>query len=242
MSKKLKIYCTLFVVVLVYLVVTSVIHFDSYGWGQGGHDKLEFVDEAPGFMTRDTLEGGAVRTISKPTVSYEVYVKPKDARNQRVLLSTAKSIKQSSAGEIQTYKVEMQKVKLETPTSETSFNFYVRILAIASAIVIMIVTIWILCMVYKLIRSIRKGDIFVAQVSKYLETTGILLTALYLFQWFSYYVFTQYCINNIQLTDYYIVYKNECNSMYIITGLALMIVSQIILMGKDLKEEQELTI
>ena len=58
MSKKLKIYCTLFVVVLVYLVVTSVIHFDSYGWGQGGHDKLEFVDEAPGFMTRDTLEGG----------------------------------------------------------------------------------------------------------------------------------------------------------------------------------------
>ena len=135
----------------------------------------------------------------------------------------------------------MQKVKLETPASETSFNFHV-ILAIASAIVIMIVTIWILCMVYKLIRSIRKGDIFVAQVSKYLETTGILLTALYLFQWFSSYVFTQYCINNIQLTDYYIVYKNECNSMYILTGLALMIVSQIILMGKDLKEEQELTI
>jgi hypothetical protein len=30
--------------------------------------------------------------------------------------------------------------------------------------------------------------------------------------------------------------------MYIITGLALMIISQIILKGKDLKEEQELTI
>ena len=30
--------------------------------------------------------------------------------------------------------------------------------------------------------------------------------------------------------------------MYILTGLALMIISQIILMGKDLKEEQELTI
>ena len=241
MNKKLKIYSPLFVVVLVYLVVTSVVHFDSYGWGQGGHDKLEFVDEAPGFVTRDTLEGGAVRTTSLPTVAYEVYVKPKKALHQKVLLSTAKSIQRSSAGEIQTYKVEMQKVKLETPASEKMFNFHV-ILVVASAIVIMIVTIWILCMVYKLIRRIRRGDIFVTQVSKYLETTGILLTVLYLFQWFSSYVFTQYCINHIQLTDYYIVYRNEANSMYILTGLALMIISQIILMGKDLKEEQELTI
>jgi len=241
MNKKLKIYSTLFVVVLVYLVVTSVVHFDSYGWGQGGHDKLEFVDEAPGFVNRDTLEGGAVRTTSLPTVAYEVYVKPKKALHQKVLLSTAKSIQRSSAGEIQTYKVEMQKVKLETPASEKMFNFHV-ILVVASAIVIMIVTIWILCMVYKLIRRIRRGDIFVTQVSKYLETTGILLTVLYLFQWFSSYVFTQYCINHIQLTDYYIVYRNEANSMYILTGLALMIISQIILMGKDLKEEQDLTI
>ena len=241
MNKKLKIYSTLFVVVLVYLVVTSVVHFDSYGWGQGGHDKLEFVDEAPGFVTRDTLEGGAVRTTSLPTVAYEVYVKPKKALHQKVLLSTAKSIQRSSAGEIQTYKVEMQKVKLETPASEKMFNFHV-ILVVASAIVIMIVTIWILCMVYKLIRRIRRGDVFVTQVSKYLETTGILLTVLYLFQWFSSYVFTQYCINHIQLTDYYIVYRNEANSMYILTGLALMIISQIILMGKDLKEEQDLTI
>jgi hypothetical protein len=38
------------------------------------------------------------------------------------------------------------------------------------------------------------------------------------------------------------VFKNECNSMFIFTGLALMIISQIILMGKDLKDEQELTI
>ena len=241
MNKKLKIYSTLFVVVLVYLVVTSVVHIDSYGWGQGGHDKLEFVDEAPGFMTRDTLEGGAVRTITKPTLSYEVYVKPKNLSKQRVLLSTAKSIHQSSAGETQTYKVEMQKVKLVTPTSETSFSFHI-IFAIVSALVVTIVIVWILCMVYKVIRSIRKGDIFVAQVSKYLETTGFLLTALYLFQWFFSYVFTQYCINHIQLSDYYIVYKNEANSMYILTGLALMIISQIILMGKDLKEEQDLTI
>ena len=49
-------------------------------------------------------------------------------------------------------------------------------------------------------------------------------------------------IDHIQLADHSIIFKNECNSMYILTGLTLLIISQIILMGKDLKDEQELTI
>ena len=88
----------------------------------------------------------------------------------------------------------------------------------------------------------RRGELFVAQVSKYLEITGYLLSALYLIQWIAEYALTQYCIQNIQLADYHIVYSNDTNSMYLLTGLALMIISQIILMGKEIKEEQELTI
>lgn len=240
MNKKLKIYSTWFVIVLIFLLVTSVVHYNSYGWAQGGHDTLEFVDEAPEFFTRDTLEGGSVMTKYLPTISYEVYVAPKAARNQRILLSSAKKPYVDKV-EKQTYKVTMQKVKLETPASETKVGLK-AVLLIVSAIVIMVVTIWILCIVYKLVRRIRRGEIFVAQVSKYMETTGILLTVLYLFQWVVSYAFTQYCVHHIQLTDYYVVYKNDTNIMYIITGLALMVISQIILMGKDLKEEQELTI
>ena len=240
MNKKLKIYSTWFVVVLIFLLVTSTVHYDSYSWMQGGHDTLEFVDEAPEFFTRDTLEGGSVTTKYLPTISYEVYVAPKDARHQKILLSSAKKPYVDKV-EKQTYKVTMQKVRLETPASKTKVGLK-AVLLIVSAIVIMIVTIWILCIVYKLVRRIRRGEIFVAQVSKYMETTGILLTVLYLFQWLVSYVFTKYCIQHIQLTDYYVVYKNDTNSMYIITGLALMVISQIILMGKDLKDEQELTI
>ena len=240
MNKKLKIYSTWFVVVLIFLLVTSAVHFDSYSWMQGGHDTLEFVDEAPEFFTRDTLEGGSVTTKYLPTISYEVYVAPKDARHQKILLSSAKK-PYVDKGEKQTYKVTMQKVRLDTPASKTKVGLK-AVLLIVSAIVIMIVTIWILCIVYKLVRRIRRGEIFVAQVSKYMETTGILLSLLYLFRWGVSYAFTQYCVHHIQLTDYYVVYKNDANSMYIITGLALMVISQIILMGKDLKEEQELTI
>jgi hypothetical protein len=82
----------------------------------------------------------------------------------------------------------------------------------------------------------------VTKVAKYLEITGILLSLLYLNALVVSYFITQYFIANIHLADHSIVFKNECNSMFILTGLGLMIISQIILMGKDLKEEQELTI
>ena len=47
---------------------------------------------------------------------------------------------------------------------------------------------------------------------------------------------------NLLLAGYDIDFPIVGDVTFIIMGLALMIVSQIILMGKDLKEEQELTI
>lgn len=55
-------------------------------------------------------------------------------------------------------------------------------------------------------------------------------------------MFTQYLIRNIELAEYEVVFTNDTNQMYILTGLALMIISQIILMGKDIKDEHDLTI
>ncbi|MBO4772312.1 MAG: DUF2975 domain-containing protein [Bacteroidales bacterium] len=49
-------------------------------------------------------------------------------------------------------------------------------------------------------------------------------------------------MSHIQLAYYSIVYKNDCNIMFLIMGLSLMVISQVILMGKELKEEQDLTI
>ena len=189
-------------------------------------------------MTHDTIIPGSVRTTYRPTVAYEVSVMPKN--KDRVLISTSKWASPDNVKK-QIYKVTMQKVKLESPSSNKIVNFQLILFA-TWAIFFAIVSIWILCMVFKLIRKIRQGEIFVSQVARYLEISGYLLSALYLFQWISNYVYTKYCINNIQLADYYIVYKNEANYMYIITGLALIIISQIILKGKELKEEQELTI
>ena len=154
------------------------------------------------------------------------------SHHHHALLSTA-------AG--QTYKVNMDQITVSLPASKVETN-YPMILIIVSVVVSIIVFVWILWMVIVLLIKIRKGEVFVTKVSKYLEIMGFLLSFLYLFQYAVSYFYTQYMIEHIQLADHSIIFKNECNSMYILTGLALLIISQIILMGKDLKEEQELTI
>ena len=232
MNKKLKIYSTLFVVAIIILAVTSTFHYSSAAWSSDPEEKMELVESAPEFMSCDTLANGSVVTKRHPYIGYEVSVEPRNSPNQKMLLS-------KSYG--QTYRVNMKKVDLEVPASDLHSDLPM-ILILSSALVAIIVAIWIVFLVFKLIRNIRKGEIFVTKVSKYLETAGILLSVLYLYTLVISYITTQYFIHNLHIADYYIVFKNECNGMYILTGLALMIISQIILMGKDLKEEQELTI
>ena len=232
MNKKLKIYSTLFVVAIIILAVTSTVHYSNYTWDSNSDEKLELVESPSEFMSTDTLANGQVVTRRHPYIGYEVNVEPRNYPNQKILLSKSNG---------QTYRVNMKKVNLEVPATELH-SYVPMIFILSSAAVAIIVAIWIVVLVFKLIRNIRKGEIFVTKVSRYMETAGILLSVLYIYTLIASYITTQYFIQNLHIADYYIVFKNECNGMYILTGLALMMISQIILMGKDLKEEQELTI
>ena len=231
MNKKLKIYSTLFVVALVVFVMSDTFHYSSMGWSPAPDNKMEFAELPSEFEKRDSIPGGVVST-GGPLISYDVNVQSWGRQDHKALLSTAQG---------QTYKVDMKKIKISIPTSRTGSKVPLYFIA-SSAIFAVIVCLWILWLVIKLIISIRRGVIFVTKVAKYLEITGILLSLLYLNALIVSYSITQYFIANIHLADHSIVFKNECNSMYLLTGLGLMIISQIILMGKDLKEEQELTI
>ena len=231
MTKKLKIYSTLFIVALIVLVMSDTVHYSAMGWSPAPDNKMEFAELPSEFEKRDSIPGGVVSTGAR-LISYDVNVKPWGRTDHKSLLSTAKG---------QTYKVDMQKIKVSIPASRTGSKVPFYFIA-SSAIFSIIVCLWVLWLIIKLIRSIHRGEIFVTKVAKYLEITGILLSVLYLNALIASYGITQYFIANIHLADHSIVFKNECNSMFLLTGLGLMIISQIILMGKDLKEEQELTI
>lgn len=104
------------------------------------------------------------------------------------------------------------------------------------------VTLWLFYLIVRLFISVRRGEIFVSRVARYLETTGWLLVVLYVSQYLIAYISAKHLMHYLVLADYAVVFQNNCNNMYIFTGLALMIVSQIILMGRDLKDDQALTI
>ena len=234
MNKKLKIYTTLFLVVLIVLLVFPVnLHHYSSTYIPGSEGKLEYGNIPEQFYERDTIiEANGISTSSKmSTRIYTVNVLPKKPYANTAIISTVGD---------QAYKVTMKQITLTLPTAKAKKT--PTVIFITSIIISLAMLIWVLCLVIKLIRSIRRGEIFVSNVSKYLETTGILLSVIYIIQFISSYAEALFFMRNIKLAEYDIVFQNNTNSMLIITGLALMIISQIILMGKDLKEEQDLTI
>ena len=234
MNKKLKIYTTLFLVVLIVLLVFPVnLHHYSSTYIPGSEGKLEYGNIPEQFYERDTIiEADGISTSSKmSTRTYTVNVLPKKPYANTAIISTVGD---------QAYKVTMKQITLTLPTAKAKKTPIV--IFITSIIISLAMLIWVLCLVIKLIRSIRRGEIFVSNVSKYLETTGILLSVIYIIEFISSYAEALFFMRNIKLAEYDVVFQNNTNSMLIITGLALMIISQIILMGKDLKDEQELTI
>lgn len=252
MNKKIKTYSTLFVVAIILVIVTNTFHYNWHtSYCSSDKDTLELVDEPREFVSVDTIvvdstKGAkkySYRTTHHPVISYTVNVMPNQVAGEKVLMSDAMG---------ERYKVNMKTVDLliplkaqMNPVDKYQHSRLGISLAVYNGIIIAVslfIFIWILVIVLKTIRSIRRGEVFVSQVSRNLEKSGILLVALYIVDLVGSYAITMYYANHIHIGGYHVVFVNSCNSMYIITGFALMIISQVILMGKELKDEQELTI
>ena len=237
MNNKLKLYCSLFVTVLILFMVFSFFHVTlPSSYVSYGDEKLEFMD-TPGefYDVFDTVshDGGHHFYSSVKTVNFDVNVIPKnsDIMKDKDLYSISNN---------QIHKILLKTVRIVTPSRQAS-TFFV-ILSFALSLVSFIVAVYIIVLVFKIVKRIREGEIFASQVSRFIDIAGKMPVGLYLFQFIVSFVYSMYCINHIHLAQYYVVYKNDANIMLILTGLGLMIISQIILMGKDLKEEQDLTI
>lgn len=233
MNTKIRIYCTF----LLLAIITNTFHcgrsISGSKWTTD-EDKLEFTSILPSeFTTNDTLSDGTIETRGVNTLSYTVNVVPKNIPTTSHLVSTSYD---------QTYKVNMQKVSLEFPADKNPVGDFPKILLMIATGIIIIAGIAILIMSAKLIRNIRWGNIFVSDVASYLKRIGFLLLAVYIIEWAVTYFSTEYLIEHVRLAEYDIVYQNDTNSMYLIMGLSLLLISEIVLMGKDLKDEHDLTV
>lgn len=233
MNKKLKLYCSLFVAVLV-LALISKCHVVGFQYGSSSESPvLEFGNKPSEFyIVNDTVfhEGGMNVTQQSKAITMDVFVRHHTSAGRELI----------SRADGQVYSIQVNSAKLHVPIGQLSNMPLIS--TIVSGVIYLILILWVLILAFKTIGSIRKGEIFVSKVARYLEITGIILSAIYLLQFISGYLIAQYFINHVVLAEMEVIFKNTANFMFLITGLALMIISQVILMGRDLKEEQDLTI
>ena len=115
------------------------------------------------------------------------------------------------------------------------------VLCVIVALVLLIGLIWVIRLIVRVIKNIRKGNIFVSQMAVDLERLGILMTIFFVIG-FIVQIVVYFTACGIHFEDYQVVFGPINRRAWLIAGTGLMLLSQIFSMGKDLKEDVDLTI
>lgn len=231
MKKRLKIYSALLFIVLLVKVFGNTLSYRYSEWSTDPIKELSIGPLPDDFATTKEVKGG-VATYFKPTLSLDVKVNACEIAPGKYLVC--------NAGE-KSCRLDIQKAIVSIPVERikgTFLFYYVN----ASGLIIIALGIFLLVIAFKIIRSVYRGEVFVSKVSRQMETAGIVMVVIQLIYYIGAYVATQLLLNQTDISYLNISMDDTKISYFIILGLILMIFSQIILMGKDLKEEQELTI
>lgn len=230
MKKKLRLYCGLLALVLVAAIVCDLVHVSYSSSTDKEREELYFGEEPEDFQTTEEIEGG-VRRKSKPMMFINVNVEARHYPKDPTLLSKVDG---------QVCRVDMKRVSLCIPADRVmqSKPFIITYCSIIPNVLLLG---WLIVIVFQVLRSVSRREVFVTHIAKKLELAGILLVAFWGWEYIRSYIVTQILVQYVNMAYYDIKWFTP-NFICLITGLALMIVSQVILMGKELQEEQELTI
>ena len=230
MKKKLRLYCGLLALVLVAAIVCDLIHVNYSSSSDKEGEELYFGEMPEDFQTTEEIEGG-VRTKSKPLFNIDVNVYPRHYPKDSALLSKVDG---------QVCRVDMKRVSLCIPADRV-MQSKPFIITYTTLIPNLLLYAWLFVIVFQVLRSVSRKEVFVTRIAKKLELAGILLAAIWLWDYIRSFIATQILVEYVDMA-YYDIKWFYANFTCLVIGLALMIVSQVILMGKELQEEQELTI
>ena len=100
-----------------------------------------------------------------------------------------------------------------------------------------------MCYIFiKLIRQVNRGEIFDISTERKFQRLGWLMIVGYALEWLL--LFIDYSLANIELMlkDYDIVLGEHPSVLLLVSGVGLLIIEQIFVMARKMREEQELTI
>lgn len=136
--------------------------------------------------------------------------------------------------------IDIEKAKISVPSTSNSFVTLMVLVTIA-AIVYLIGLIWVIRLIVRVIRNVRKGNIFVSQMTVDLERLGILMTIYFVIVFIGQ-IYGYIMASGINIENYQVVFGPISGRAWLIAGTGLMLLSQIFSMGKDLKEDVDLTV
>lgn len=231
MKKKLKVYSVMLAVVLMGWVFWQHFHVSfikTMSWE--GEPQLSFQELPKEFIAKQWSEGREKHTEYKRTLSITV---PVVHTGDQVLIYEKDGKK---------YRVDMERATISLLADEAKGDplFWFFLILAGSGL---LVELWFVFFFLKFVFKAIRGEVFVAQVAHDLALTGKVLIGLAVLSSILAYVVHRYMdIHSISLGQYAISLYNSDFVWDVIIALALMVLSQIILMGKELQEEQELTI
>ena len=260
MNKKLKFYSGLFLFSILFVVVFAVFtpsdksvvafHYSRAHSYANDADDLRMTVERDGNplvttktdttyqVVTDSL--GKIDTVGVSTSwssqssfrSYTVNLRKRGTTTTPPFICVANS---TTKGVID---IEKAKISISSPNQ----NFVVMlVLAAIVAIVYIIGLIWVIRLIVRVIKNIRKGNIFVSQMAVDLERLGILMTIFFVIGFIGQIV-VYFTACGIHLENYQVVFGPIEGRAWLIAGTGLMLLSQIFSMGKDLKEDVDLTV
>lgn len=232
MKNKLKIYSALLIVV--FLVEGVTIILQNHNSHHISEEKALTIGPLPKECRERTIKAGDDEfTLMKPFYPFEVNIKSCSYGRDKYL--------SCNAGE-KSCSMVIKKAQIDIPSERENVKTIYNIQVI-NIIIQAIFTFLIVAIGWRLIVSVYNGEeVFAAKVARQMEIVGGLICGMTLVNIISGYISFRMLMEQIDSTylDIYWDYGN--NFIFITLGLTLMVFSQIILRGKELQEEQELTI
>ena len=139
--------------------------------------------------------------------------------------------------------IDIEKAKISISSTK---NYFVKLLVLAAIVAIVYIIyiiglIWVIRLIVRVIRNVRKGNIFVSQMTVDLERLGILMTIYFVIVFIGQ-IYGYIMASGINIENYQVVFGPISGRAWLIAGTGLMLLSQIFSMGKDLKEDVDLTV
>lgn len=215
MKKRFNIYCVLMMIIIIVSLVGTVISF-FFGVFLG------YSQSASGMENE------------KPYSVQMVSLSPKSDK----MLTFGDSIFNAQTHETVGMAVHSASIQTSTELSSSPLMFVNAALAIC----LMVSLTWVLILFMKILKGVNRNEIFCEKLEKRLARCGWLIIISYFLKMsFSViaYIEAEKCF---AFENYDVTLGNVPSILTLLAGLGLLVVSEIFVMGRKLKEEQELTI